>query len=442
MRLHRYLWLVSLIFAFAFSPAVRAAAVPVQVGHMNAAVGDLVKFKTSKWGFAANDPRVAGTLAAVATGLTAVVTTAAIGGVAALTWPAMLAIAGSTAVSFALPIAVDAVVKWTFNSDGTISTSGSTSTSSTGATAPGTGVMSTPGQPDMLVSGGPFVCPGAYCSDAQNIYSVRNCNSSYCELWIQNYDQFGNDMGFNNTGATITQAWLQSGAISPLTPQAVPNNVTNGTPAAVIANLPEAELDKKVSDAMLAKAANDAWRLSNGLHPEGLASPLGDPITPGDVAQWRADNAGRANPLPEPTGRDLISPLAPPASSGSTSTPPVTLAPPSPAASPVPSPGPAATPGTGPAVDLGTDPNVTAPNLERTPTALEILNPITSLMPDIKNFAVPAHGAECPKSPFTAFGQVYLIESHCTLLESNRAIIEAALLLVWTLTAAFIVLRA
>ncbi|MNW66789.1 hypothetical protein D3C74_452930 [compost metagenome] len=103
---------------------------------------------------------------------------------------------------------------------------------------------------------------------------------------------------------------------------------------------------------------------------------------------------------------------------------------------------PTPTPGEGTEVDLGDDPNTPAPTMEDTPTAQAILSPILNLMPDLKNFAVPSHASECPKPSFSVFGHDYRWEVHCTLMDQNRALIEAAMLLVWSIAALFIVLRA
>jgi hypothetical protein len=103
---------------------------------------------------------------------------------------------------------------------------------------------------------------------------------------------------------------------------------------------------------------------------------------------------------------------------------------------------PTPTPGEGEKIDLGDDPNTPAPTMEDTPTAEAILSPILNLMPDLKSFEVPAHAGECPKPSFSVFDHEYRWEAHCTLMDQNRALIEAAMMLVWALAALFIVLRA
>lgn len=200
-----------------------------------------------------------------------------------------------------------------------------------------------------------------------------------------------------------------------------------GTPAAAIQALPQTELAKPLSNEMLAAAANAAWKAQSS-SAGGLPWSASDPITPADVAEWKA-----ANPSAVPNVGDFISPAAP----GGANTVPIGT-PQSPAVQPGPNP----TPGSGQQVDFGPNPNTPPPGLEAIPTAQQILGPLLNLMPDLKNFAVPSHSAECPKPSFQTFGKTYSFESQCPLIESNRAIIEAAMMLVFSIVATFIVLRA
>jgi hypothetical protein len=131
-----------------------------------------------------------------------------------------------------------------------------------------------------------------------------------------------------------------------------------------------------------------------------------------------------------PTIDDYVGPVAPP---GSATVPfPV---PGTPSPTPV-------TPGDGTKVDLGPDPNVGPPTLEGTPTAQQIVGPFLNLMPDLRAINVADYPGVCPKPSFDWRGTTYLMESHCTLLEANRGTIQTAMLLVWTIAAVVIVLRA
>lgn len=104
------------------------------------------------------------------------------------------------------------------------------------------------------------------------------------------------------------------------------------------------------------------------------------------------------------------------------------------------------TPGQGTQVDLGPDPNTPPPNLEATPTIEQIVGPLLNLMPDLRNFALPGHSSECPTAhlQWSLFGRTfdYTMDTQCVLIEENRGLIQAAMMVVWTLCATFIVLRA
>jgi len=192
--------------------------------------------------------------------------------------------------------------------------------------------------------------------------------------------------------------------------------------------LPQAELAKPLSDSMLAAAANASWKAMQNSGSSALPWAASDPITPADVAAWRSDN-----PTMVPTVGDAIAPIAPAgATSANVGSAPVTGA----------TAAPAATPGTGQQVNLGSDPNIGAPTLEQTPTAAQILAPILNLMPDLKSFTVPSHSSSCPTATFSAFNRSYTVDSHCSLIESNRTLIEAAMLLLWSIASVLVVLRA
>lgn len=202
------------------------------------------------------------------------------------------------------------------------------------------------------------------------------------------------------------------------------DGVTNAKPSAAVENIPASELNKAISDQFLAAAANAAWKAASNYG--GLPWTPTDPVTPADVAEWRA-----ANPSMVPTVGDAIAPVSngsavvvSPSGSGQTGT------------------GPSTTPGSGTVVDLGPNPNTPAPTLETIPTAQQILSPLLGLMPDLKTFSVPSHTATCPTTSFVALGTAYAIDSHCSLLEANRQLIEAVMMLCWTLASVFIVLRA
>lgn len=191
---------------------------------------------------------------------------------------------------------------------------------------------------------------------------------------------------------------------------------------------------KPLADTAIAELANDWWHKTAEEDAEAIPPSLTNPVTPADVARTKS-------PTVPPLVEDWWSPAAPPTETErvplptpNTSTPAQTV------------PGDPATPGQGTQVDLGPDPNSPAPNLEATPTIQAIVGPLLNLMPDIKNFTVPGHSAICPTATanWSMYGRSFgfTMSTHCDLMEQNRAVIEAAMLVVWTLVATFIVLRA
>jgi hypothetical protein len=446
MRVGHYQRFIVLIFLLSYlsltSTQSFAATVPAYNGRMNAAIGGVIQAKVGRWGFAANDPRIGATIGGVGASVTTLALGVAAGGVATVGWPALLLGALiSGVVTGAVSLTQDAVMKWIFNSDGTITTMGY------GGPPPADNVDPQSGFAAM-VSGGQYYWT-AYSSNRWTGGSSWPVINAYAS------SRYGSDLdtvtytGSSSTsvGYKITlkshpgQVYENAGVFIETTGAAVScpigsyavNNVCNvsplykapaadlvsSPPAPVIAALPQSELAKPLSDSMLAAAANAAWKSMQNIGSGALPWSASDPITPADVADWRA-----TNPTLMPSLGDAIAPIAPAgASSANVGAAPATGA----------SAAPEATPGTGDKVDLGADPNISAPTLEQTPTAAQILAPILNLMPDLKSFAVPSHSSSCPIGSFNALNRTYTLDSHCALIESNRSLIEAAMLLVWSI---------
>ena len=467
MRLCRNSWLTCLILIFAiYSNNVSASAVPAYTGKLNQAVGGLIQFKIGKWGFAANDPRIPATLSAVGTAATTIAVGVGTGAIATVGWPALLVSAGITAlVSGAVSLSQDALYKWFFNADSTISSEGSQSTSTTNLPL-ADGVTYTPAP---LISGSTAYCSsdGKICSGnpmttllavygtvgvAGNVdtnstrYKWGSCTNKTtfvtCATLMSTYsaskgwsDYFQNgspgvNIVQNYAGVACTSNSYSKGstctALNLPTIDTPGSNVINATPSAAVANVPDTELSKPVSDQMLAASANAIWKQMASSN--GLPWSASDPITPADVAAWKAVNPGAT-----PTVSDFLAPVASP----STSTVPITQ----PGTSTQTGPGTTTSTGTQ-SVDFGPNPNIGTPLLEPTPTAQSIMSPILNLMPDLKNFAVPSHQSVCPTGSFYWNSRTFVIDAQCSLIDNNRTLIEGFMLLVWSLTAVFIVLRA
>ena len=109
--------------------------------------------------------------------------------------------------------------------------------------------------------------------------------------------------------------------------------------------------------------------------------------------------------------------------------PPVLLAPSTPASAP------------GSGVDLGTNPGVDTPSLENV-DAGAILAPIWALFPSLRSFSANAPVSSCPVFTPSMFGSVVPFSAHCDLLESQRSAFGAFALLAWAAAALLVVLKA
>lgn len=417
MRWHHYQRFIGVIvvaWLLLFANFVQAQALPAYNGRVNAAVGGIVSSKVGKWGFAANDPRINATASGIGAGLTTLGVGLATGAVATVGWPVLLAAAGISAlVGGGVSLAVDGLYKWIFNADGTITTTGGSSVEQdpNGLWYP---VSDPTGKGCKMLNNISDMC--VRVGDPPHIFSA---------CWTGQNPTIACYQG--NLNLTFAQAMQQAGYGIPTKP--IDNDVKNAPASTAATKIPVAELAKPMSNEMLAAAANAAWKAA-ATNEGGLPWSASDPITPADVAEWRAQN-----PSAVPTVGDMTAPIT---NGSSVAVGPAAT----PGGSSNPSTGPVTTPGNGAQVDLGPNPNTPAPTMEATPTAAQILAPILKLMPDLKNFAVPAHTSGCPKPSFSAFNKTYVIASHCDLIESSRSIIEAAMLLMWTISSVFIVLRA
>ena len=199
-----------------------------------------------------------------------------------------------------------------------------------------------------------------------------------------------------------------------------------------------------VSQQLLADLANKAWQQA-AAQPgyAGEPYPASNPLTYSDAYRWT-----QANPTASPTLEDLLRP----ATNSQVYPDGVPISPTIVYTTP-------GTPATGNqnvnvintpnvnvvnkvTVDFGTDPGVADPNLEATPTGTQILQPLTSLFPELRSFQAPAHTSNCPKPVFDVFGKSLIMDSHCTIAEQYRASLASVMMSVWLLVGLFILLSA
>lgn len=89
-----------------------------------------------------------------------------------------------------------------------------------------------------------------------------------------------------------------------------------------------------------------------------------------------------------------------------------------------------------------THPRIGSPSLEDPPDGKQILAPLLTLFPFIKNFTLPVRHAACPVAEFDAFERHHVMNSHCELLEKNRALLALFAGIIWAFLSLRVVLSA
>jgi hypothetical protein len=424
--------------------------------NMQRTMGGILQQSAQARGYSTTDPRTYSTLYSV--GKAAAVTVAGAGtallvaGTAPAwgTFLAMSAIGG--AVSYGVSLGIDKLVNWYFNQNTAtpINVQAPASTSaSTQQTIP-------------IVTSLPNMNTIVPLSTNQ-LYSVvyNNGGNYYQNSWFStttntnpNPAIYGTPVLWSYNGVNywvfspsitpkLTSAcpagYTQSGANCILTASVGNNPVTtnNQTLTQAINALTAAQLAQGVNYDTMAYMLNQLWQKA-AAQPDYAGVPYSatQPITAAEVQAW-----AQANPTSYPTVASMVTPITNPNGfyPSTTNTPTGTA--PTGATSPTPSTGTNAGQAN-PVANLGTDPNIKSPSLEATPTAQMILSPLIGLFPDLKSFAVPGHSGTCPTPSFDTFGHSFTIDSHCNIFESNRGTIAGFMLLVFAMSALFIILKA
>lgn len=92
-------------------------------------------------------------------------------------------------------------------------------------------------------------------------------------------------------------------------------------------------------------------------------------------------------------------------------------------------------------VDLGPDPGIGTPDLENTPTASDILSPITGMFDDYDT-SLNLRSVQCPTYSVDLFGKSFVMDAQCTLAEENRSMIALIFMAFWGFIAFRIVMEA
>lgn len=441
------------IGAVATCTMVRAQTVGTDPAYANMqrAIGGIIQSAGASRGYVPSDPRTYKTMyrvgGKIVAGVAAAGSAILIGGTAPA-WGTALAMAAlSAGVYYAVDIGIDALVKWAFNEDGSIDMTASgiglSSTALNGSVQSWASSHPLPEGQFYSFSSSPFSCtpspighstccshqptePGQYyVSLGVNGYGCTNWNGSFYDGSLVSTANGICPGGGSSTG------WATCTPPSEMQTIAYPG-IDQASSALTSANLSE-----QVSPQVLALLVNEYWRQA-AAEPgyDGIPYPAGNPVTTSEVQTWMA-----ANPGSVPTVQSLVTPVANPATDlvPSTSTQPSSPVTPVTSTTPPTATNPAEDQ---PEVNLGVDPNIGPPGLEATPSAQMILQPLLSLLPDMKSYSVPGHTGDCPKPVFQVFDTSITMDQHCTLFEQHRALMYAAGLLAFALAALFIVLSA
>lgn len=450
-------WRRSLAYFLIFF-TLEAGAFKAPVGYMQNTISGLIQQKAVKRGFASVDPRYGATLDAVSSvagGAAASAATIVLAGVTAPAWvTAAITFGIGAVVTYGVSLAADGAVKWLFGAP---------------ADPKPVTVKGGSGSPvSTLVKGGPFWVSAdskVYGTDAQSVFNASvalqvpngssgdkyepgpcvfnaagddaSCPFILVQLngtrSVQKYGGASYKVSGSPYGCSAGSFYI-NGVCKPVPDRgAVADQQL--TVQQAIDKLPPAELAMPANPSLVASIADKLWR-DAAAQPgySGLPYRVDDPITETEVQTWR-----QANPSSYPTVQDLVKPQV---STNAPWTLPNSVTPVTSQETTAPSPSAGTNPAaSNPLQNLGTDPGIGAPTLEQTPTAAQILKPIMDLMPGFKSLDVGSTG-QCPKPEFDALGQHYVVDSHCGLLEQNRALLAAVMLAVWTLASAVVVLRA
>lgn len=413
-------------------------AVALPVSNMQSAVSGVIQQKAIKRGFAANDPRYGATLSQVSSVIGATAGTAAAVVVAGVTAPAwlsvLMAVGISTVVGYAVTMGIDGLVNWLIKVN-TIDVSKLSDSSGVKGVGVGLPLWQAVGASGTIYGGdGEAVARQAYYETASTT-DIPSCSGGASSVTCFKGGT-SRIAAFGNTPSSVACGggnYVIGGGCKAYSYPVPPPVATPGqTPQQAIDSLTDAEKAKKLNPVVVAAAANQAWqKAASKPDYDGIPYSVSDPITPDEVSKWKD-----ANPDRYPTVGDVV---APQPSANQPWKLPVSPSSPTQDSSPT---VPGINPSSQPITNLGVDPVIGSPVVEDIPTADQILKPIFSLMPGFKSFDVSSGGAQCPKPEFDALGKHYVVDTHCSLLEQNRALLAAVMAAVWSLASALVVLRA
>jgi hypothetical protein len=487
MRLRPFLVIFTglLYVTLFFAPyeLVHAQALPAP--SITSFLSTVVLQKIKQLQFAANDPRIVNTLDSMSAEAESLAqSTATAAGSSSVPWASILSRGAVGLGLLATPTALgdDTLVAWQVNHDGTITATQVSSSPSGGASGASAASSSSAGSstPALNTSGKFFfaswngVLFQAVTADAVfvNILAAVNAFSHLSPGYVETsctVVQGGN--GREACGASVPGSTLPTftasisvsngdssglncpsgsavGGVCTSPPAGAGDTgsgsggsqVWTGTADSITAaqNVAKADEGQALNPLLVADLADSLWS-SAASQPgyNGIPYPADSPVTQQDV-----DTARQGNPQSYPDVSDLTTPVSDPAGAAN----PFALPVPTPSSDPASSSQPASAPSSNPSgnsqSDLGPDPGVGTPTLEQTPTAQQILQPVLNMLPDLRNYGLPAHSSQCPEPSITVFGTTLRMTSQCDLTSQFRPQIYGTFALAFTLAALFIILTA
>jgi hypothetical protein len=419
--------LVLLVLSLVIGQAQAQASVASRLGAEIAAV---IKGKAAKRGFVASDPRQGAALTAIGSAVVDIAAAALVVG----SGPAWGTVIASAAIAGAAAYGLEALANWYFNANGTVTY---TPPAVPPPAPPTGGTNYIKGQ----TTGGSYAwylldanngsvdwCNAYWTGGSNTLYTVLSSSGLNCYLA---YSAASGSQGQPNPPPQQMGGQISSGKPTDGTPIYTPPPVANvpvtKTVAEALAGLTDQEKARQLDPKVVADIADAAWRHA-AAQPgyAGIPYSLSDPVTAADVSAARA-----ANPAMQvSTVGDLATPISATNPLGEV-------------ASPVGTVGAGTNPAAAqPLTNLGVDPGIGLPALEATPTGAQIVAPLTNLVPDLRNFQVPAHASSCPRPTFDLFGKQVVMDGQCTLFESVRGELYNAMLVTFLIIALFIILSA
>lgn len=469
-----------LLAVFVVPVSLHAQALPaIDPGRVGSVIQFALKTTLIRRGFAANDPLYISTVSRISSAVSAAAAHAPLVTAGAITAPAWGSIAIGLGIGvmagFVVDLAIDGLVRWAFNADGTI-----TQTvipfpvgKAPGWYVPYNGELEDPpadsgkryGYPTRRPTLEELLKPWEWLTpdmlDRPDLIGYLRATEGYityspAEGWL--VDEWARGI---RSGA-LTNCYgdaIASGELcvefSPFAPSDI-RTVDHADIGHAISAIPDSELSRPLSPDLLAELANRAWREASS-YPDydGVPFLASDPLTGRDVQASLETSPG----LYYPSVGDFVNPDV------------VSDTFPMPAPDPLPNPGgkPGAIPDPGtqpegglqdvtyeddePADDPEEEsddgdevaesvPDIPEPELEQIPTAAEILHPLRQLFPTLSGLNISAQAGECPRPSFDFGGHQFVLRAHCDLIEETHEAITLSCLATFALASLVIVLRA